>query len=142
MAVLSPPAVYRSGGYKTVVKMFRRTESGGATIAGRPFFIPPLVMASRFRAARSPSGSRRVGGQCRWRGATQLRLGRVIGCILFAAQRLARELDEVMGDEAHPKHGIDLAAAQGMARGAPERFAVVGDNADMQENAKGKHQRA
>src|SRR5262249_33464083 len=76
------------------------------------------------------------------RRATRARLVRVIGCILLAAQRLARELDEVIGDEAHAKHGIDLTAAKGMTRGAPERSAVIRENADMQENAKGKHQRA
>src|ERR1700704_6208507 len=38
-------------------------------------------------------------------------LSRVIRRVLFAAQRLARELDEMVRDEAHPEHRVDLAVA-------------------------------
>jgi hypothetical protein len=50
---------------------------------------------------------------------------RIERCILLAAQRFPRELDQVIGDESHAHRGMDLAVSQGMARRAPEMPAIV-----------------
>src|SRR5208337_4740345 len=44
-------------------------------------------------------------------GAAATGLGRIIRCVLLAAQRLAGELDEMVRDEGNAEHGIDLSAA-------------------------------
>src|SRR5262245_938817 len=43
-------------------------------------------------------------------GLGRARLGRVVRRVLLAAERLARELNEVMGDEPHAEKGVDLRA--------------------------------
>src|SRR5215216_347828 len=58
--------------------------------------------------------------------------------VLLAAQGLARELDEVMGNEPHAEHGIDLAAPQRPARRAPERTPVIRKQAHTQHHVGGK----
>src|ERR1700737_3550292 len=65
----------------------------------------------------------------RARGIARAGLGRIIRRVLLAAQRLARELDEMVRDEAHAQHGIDLSAAKRVARRSPERLAVIGQEA-------------
>src|ERR1700686_4488768 len=60
------------------------------------------------------------------------RIGGIKRGILFAAHRLARELDEVVGGKPDSERRIDLAMAQGVASGAPEWPPVIGNesNAD------------
>src|SRR5262249_2538624 len=67
-------------------------------------------------------------------------LGRVVRRILLAAQRLAGELNEVMGDEPHAENGVDLPAPQRVARRPPERLAIIRENSDVTEDAEGEHQ--
>ena len=51
--------------------------------------------------------------------------------VLLAAQRLAGEPDQVVGDEAHAHHGVDLAVLEGVLGRAPEMPAVVRLDADL-----------
>src|SRR4051812_3120629 len=81
---------------------------------------------------RRPSGMRAwwlrrlaQGGRQFGHGLGLAHLGGIVRRVLLAAQRLTGELDEMVGDEAHAEHGVDLAAAERVPRGAPERFAVV-----------------
>jgi hypothetical protein len=46
--------------------------------------------------------------------------------ILLAAQCFARELDQMMADEAHRQRRVDLAAPRCLERSTPERAAIVG----------------
>src|ERR1019366_2083337 len=62
--------------------------------------------------------------------------------ILFATDCLARELDEVMRDEAHAQSRVDLPTAQRVAKRAPERASVVRQQSDMEHDVEGKRRRA
>src|SRR5262245_37601042 len=92
-----------------------------------PRLCPPYGLLLRALAQRRQA----VGAHGATFSGTIAHLGRVVGCILLAAQRLARELDEMVRDEAHAEHRVDLSAAHCVARRPPERFAVVGENSDM-----------
>src|SRR5260370_36314061 len=61
-------------------------------------------------------------------------LAGIIGCILLAAQRLARKLNEVVRDEPYAENGVDLSARDRMSRCPPERFAVIGQDADVEHD--------
>src|SRR6266436_6693287 len=73
-------------------------------------------------------------------GFGRARLGRVVRRILLAAQRLAGELNEVMGDEPHAENGVNLSAPQRVTRRPPERLAIIRENSDVQQDAEGEHQ--
>ena len=58
---------------------------------------------------------------------------------MIAAQRLARELDQMIGHEAHGQHRIDPAAAQGVSRGAPECTPIVGLQSNLDQHIIAEH---
>ena len=58
---------------------------------------------------------------------------------MIAAQRLAREADEVMGDDAHAERRIELTAAQRAPRRAPELPPVVGQDLAAAAQARMPH---
>ena len=122
----------------------RSWGSGSASCCGRRMGIArakaratPILPATRSCAAAP-------GRRDPWRGFRRViaHLGRVVRRVLLAAQRLARELDQVMRDEAHAEHGVDLAAAHRVTRRAPERLAVVRQDSDVQHDPERQHQRA
>src|SRR5262249_41639527 len=55
----------------------------------------------------------------RMHGLGRARLGRVVRRVLLAPQRLARELNEMMGDEPHAENGVDLPPAHPLPRPLP-----------------------
>src|ERR1035438_1999169 len=62
--------------------------------------------------------------------------------VLFAAQCLAGELDEMVGNEADAKYGLDLAPSQSIVDGAPERPAIIRQNAEIEHDPESHHRSA
>src|ERR1039458_4876064 len=54
--------------------------------------------------------------------------------ILFAAQCLAGELDEMVGNEADAENGLDLAPSQSIMDGAPERPAIIRQDSEIEDD--------
>src|SRR6516225_10235075 len=75
-------------------------------------------------------------------GGVAARLGRIVRCVLLAAQRLTGKLDEVVGDEGNAEYGIDLSAPRRMTRCTPERLVVIGAGAKVGNDPPGNYQRA
>src|SRR5262249_38408553 len=97
-------------------------------------FAHPTTKQLRRLAQRAPLR--------RMHGLGRARLGRVVRRVLLAPQRLARELNEMMGDEPHAENGVDLPATQRVARRLPEWPAVIRQDSDVQHDAEGEHQPA
>src|SRR5262249_19356417 len=81
----------------------------------------PRSMAVSWRGLRLRDV--RHGGLVRVRLLARLR--RIERGVLLAAQRLARELDQMVRGEAHAEHRLDLPLPQGGARRLPELGAIV-----------------
>src|SRR5262249_57396676 len=111
--------------------------------------ILPTLRTSRLGAARrAPQGDgmkyrgcptlRDVGDRGLARAGLLARLRRVERGVLLAAQRLARELDQVVRREAHAEHRLDLPFAEGGARRLPELRAIVRPPADLDGDVPGE----
>src|SRR5262249_48848 len=79
---------------------------------------------------------RRLAQRRRERGHILLLPRRVERGVLLTAQRLARELDQVVADERDRERHVDLATRQRVARRAPERPPSVRLEADKVENSE------
>src|SRR5664279_5279215 len=62
--------------------------------------------------------------------------------ILFAAQCLAGELDEMVSNEADAEYGLDLAPPQSIMDGAPERPAIIRQDPKIEHDPECHHRRA
>ena len=63
---------------------------------------------------------------------------RIERCVLFAAQRLAREFDQVMGDEAHAEHRIEVTAPKGLGGRPPEMASIIRFDSDVEGQLEGE----
>src|SRR5664280_1352900 len=61
--------------------------------------------------------------------------------ILFAAQCLPGELDEMVGNEADAEYGLDLASPQSIMDGAPERPAIIRQYPEIEHDPECHHRR-